>query len=370
MRRLVRSPVHVGWLVAGALVAWGFGAIASTSLVTGLLAAGFCLSWMARTAEKQWWHARMDREQPFQTARPRWVVSAEGGWRGWGGGLLRNARLGLVGSTATLLVVLPSATLWMFAWRYGWDNSFTKGAESRWIGPVLALLGILLFGLTMLFLPLARARFAQTRSLGAFFEVGVLWPMLRRSWTGAVAIAVATAVLSVPFTVMWVLPVLIPVGVPEMATWSDARFREWLDGYYLFWAILGFPAYFALRQLEARWYGRALLDAVRSGAIGRRQLHPAEAEGLERYGLLAVKDLSHRHPLVRAADWTASWIGRLSGLGAVGLAWSFVAFLVFASAFFATRPVVGWVNQPLVLVPAFKYVPPGLRGVDDADSRD
>ncbi len=370
LHRAVRPPARLAWLVLGAAAAWVFGALASTSILTGLLAAGFCLSWMARTAELQWWRARMDRDQPFEVARPRWVVGSDpGGW-GWIGGLVRNVRLGPGGSALGLLAVLPSATLWMFAWRYGWDTSFTKGAEARWLGPVLGLLGVAMFVATMLFLPLARARYATTGSARAFFDVGVLWPMVRRSWLGAVGIAAAMALLSVPFTVMWVLPVLIPAGNPEMATWSDVRFREWLDGYYQFWAILGFPVYFGLRQLEARWYGRALLDAVRAGEVARRQLHPTEVEGLGRYGLLAVKDLSHRHPLVRAADWTASWLGRLVGFTGVGLAWSFVAFLVFASAFFATRPVVGWVNQPLVLVPAFKYVPPGLAAGGGGDPSD
>ncbi|MEZ4321341.1 MAG: hypothetical protein R3F61_27945 [Myxococcota bacterium] len=352
-------PVRVARFAVGVPVAWMLGGLACTGLVSGVLALGFVMRWMAWTTERVWW-AQSAREAPFDADAPRWILAADPGWRGWIGGLLANLRVGVGGTVHSLLALLPSAALWMFAWRYGWDNSFTKGYDMRSIGPLTGLAGVAVFVGTMLVLPLAQARYATTRSWRAFWDVGLLATLVRRSWTGAVPLAAAHALAGIPFTFMWIYPVFAPIARPEMADWTDAHLLAWLRSYFLVWAILGFATTFALKQLAARWYASALLDAVRSGTVSSRQLDPVEVARLTSLGLLRVKDLSHRHPLVRAADWTASAVGRSIGLASAAFLWGFVAFQLFTGAFFHYRPVIGWVNQPLLLVPAFSHVPAHL----------
>jgi len=347
------------WLV-GVPLAWFIGAVLCTSFAGGLVANGFLYRWMARASHRVWWREGGQTE-PFEHDRPRWLMSGATGWRGWLGGLTQNVSVGVSGAFQSFMALIPSAALWMFAWRYGWDNSFTKGYDLRWIGPTLGLLGTALFVGTMWLLPLAQARHATTRSWRAFWDVGMLATLAKTRWIDAVPVAAAYALLGIPFTWMWMIPVFAPTNNDAFASMSPEELRGWLDGYYFVWAVLGFAATFWLKWLGARWYARALLGAVRGGAITRRQLHPVEAAHFDAGGLLAVRDLSHRHPLVRAADWTASTLGRATVVVVASALWGLVAFQLFVGLFFHYRPVVGWTNQPLILVPVFKYVPPGLR---------
>ena len=76
-------------------------------------------------------------------------------------------------------MILPVGALWLLSWWGGWQNSFHKGYEQAWVGPVVGLLGIGLFLPVMTYVPLAQARQAATGSWRAFWDLSLIRRLAR-----------------------------------------------------------------------------------------------------------------------------------------------------------------------------------------------
>jgi hypothetical protein len=63
---------------------------------------------------------------------------------------------------------------------------------------------------------------------------------------------------------------------------------------------------------------------------------------------------------VRAVGGVASLTARSGAVALAALLWLAFVAQIFVSEFLHYHPFVGWLNQPLVLLPWFHYVPPGL----------
>ena len=324
----------------GPLVRW----VGAALLCRTPLLAWWVSGWLLRRAEAATWrrlHHLAGHPAPEATRLP-WAVR-----------LRDAARLGVQGLATTWLLTGPGVALWWFGWRYGWDNSFLKGYESAAVGPLTSLLGIGLFLAAMLVVPMGQARLAFTRQWRAALDVSVLWRLVRRRWPGGVLLAGGYAAVGVVVMVMWMSVALSPVQRPEMATWTDAEAAGWLGGHYLFFALLCVPVLVALRSAAGRWYASALVAAVRAGDLGPTSLAPAERDVLRSLGLLSVRDHPQRHRLVRFAAWSATGLGRATGLATMATLWFVVAAEVFVGQFFHYRSGLGWLSLPAIHLPWF-----------------
>jgi hypothetical protein len=137
--------------------------------------------------------------------------------------------------------------------------------------------------------------------------------------------------------------------------------------YYFFAAFLVFAAFVALRIVAAKIYASGLLACLQSGALPEDVLAENEWETLQRLNLLGYRVTAPRHVLVRTVTWLGTRIGRITTGVALFLVWfSFVA-QIYVSEFMIKSPGGhGWLNQPLVQLPWFNYIPPALKAAADA----
>ncbi|MGI9590470.1 MAG: DUF4013 domain-containing protein [Myxococcota bacterium] len=349
------------------------GALLCQVLPLSLLAVGWTQRLMQRETLRAWHGQRragggdfagFAAEKPATAGLPRlptWLRSPgpRRSRRDWTGGLWTNARLGIAAACNTWALTLPGCLLWLFAWYDGWNNSFHKGYEQAAVGPVLGLLGVALFITAMLYVPMAQARQAATGSFRAFYDFGLVWSLVRRRWAAYLRLACLYALLSVPVMVLKTAPIAFD-RLPGYATWDEARTAEIL-GIYFFWAgAFVFGVFVLLRRAAARVYAAAVLDALRAGAIAPERLGAFERAALARLDLLRPEPRAERSRLVRALRGTSLGTARTAALAvAAGVWFAFVA-QIFVSEFFNHHRALGWLNQPLVQLPLFQYLPPGL----------
>ncbi|MFW6124765.1 MAG: hypothetical protein ACOC46_01345, partial [Pirellulales bacterium] len=112
-----------------------------------------------------------------------------------GGSLWLNARIGGAAIFNTWVLTLPACLLWLFAWHGGWNNSFHKGYEQWWVGPLTGWLGVGLFLLAMLYVPMAQARQAVTGEWRSFYHFRLVRTLIRRRPAACVALAALYVVI-------------------------------------------------------------------------------------------------------------------------------------------------------------------------------
>ena len=131
---------------------------------------------------------------------------------------------------------------------------------------------------------------------------------------------------------------------------------------YFFWSsLLVLPVYLALRVAAARIYASALLAAAQDGAISEESLADFEWEALHRLDLLQVQPRRVRHPIAQIVVWTSSKLGRLVAGGLLVLVWFTFVAQIFIAEFLNSHPAMGWLNQPLVQLPWFHYLPSSVK---------
>jgi hypothetical protein len=65
--------------------------------------------------------------------------------------------------------------------------------------------------------------------------------------------------------------------------------------------------------------------------------------------------------LTRVAASTGTWLARTGAIAAAVFVWFTFVAQIFIGEFFMYHPVVGWLNQPLVQLPWFHYIPSSLK---------
>jgi hypothetical protein len=98
-----------------------------------------------------------------------------------------------------------------------------------------------------------------------------------------------------------------------------------------------------------------------SVSIWATRLAENEQEALEQLGLLQVRPQPHRQFFMRVVTWFATRAGRVAAT--ILLVWLWFAFVaqIFIGQFFNYHPLGGWLNQPLVQLPWFHYLPSTLK---------
>lgn len=281
--------------------------------------------------------------------------------RGLVSSLWLNFWTGLRAMLCTWALTLPAGILWWFGWYDGWNNSFNKGYEQAAVGPLISVLGIAWFIGAMFYVPLAQARQAVTGHWRGFFDFRFIWQLARANRLACVGLAVLYCALAAPLNILKATPTFWPQMNPALADLTPARALAALNHYYFWCALWMFPAYVALRLVAARVYARAILRGVQAGEILVPQLHPFERDVLGGLGLLELRSKPQRSRFIRFVTWSTTRVGRI-------VAATVMVFLMFAfvaenyiSEFVCYHGARGWLNQPLVQLPWFHYLPAGLK---------
>lgn len=240
------------WRLLGALRTLIFGTFLCTTPVTAIVVLGWlmrCMRWQAGTRA---------------AARPSWVLGARGaGWLGrLVGGFAASVREGVLATVSLLLATMPFSMIWLLSWWAGWENSFSKGYEQAWVGPTLGMTGVVLFCLTMIWLPMALVHQAvQNRAL-ALFEWRKVRSVVRHTRGDYLFFAIVSVVMTLPLFGNRALVVFASDLIPGFDSMSAEQTASIASLITLLTAGYVFVSLVVLRGWSARIYARAVGRAL------------------------------------------------------------------------------------------------------------
>ncbi len=246
-----RSGVLAGSI--GALRTLILGSLLCLSAPTSLIALGWLMRRMRFVAL---------RRAGLPAEKPGWVLGpTDGPWRLLAG-LAANIREGLMAAISLALATAPFTVIWLLSWWAGWENSFSKGYEQAFAGPLLGLVGVAVFCALMIWLPMALAHQAvENRSL-ALFEWRKVRSAVRHSGWAYVLLALATVTFALPLFagrgLVTFASGIVP-GFDDMSAEQAASLASAIDlglAAYLFVALL------ILRSWSARVYAASVARAL------------------------------------------------------------------------------------------------------------
>ena len=251
---------------------------------------------------------------------------------GWWKGFWDTIRSAFRAITAVSLAILPFGTILLLSWWAGWENSFNKGYEQAWVGPVLAAIGSALAVFTLVHLPMALAHHAAEQRVGAIWSLGLIRRLIGRVRWRYLMLTLATIFLSAPLFLIQILPTFIESIYPELATASPAEIEEFSLRYFGAATVYLVLFLFVLRRWAARLYARAAL------------LHQSS----ELHFIHQVADTLDRPPApARPAPGRTG--GIITGVLMVAAWLAFVAALYVAQ--FANHAWWNWISFPLTGLP-------------------
>jgi hypothetical protein len=363
------------------------GAICCLSVPGALLFAGWTCRLVQRNALAHW-AKRLGQPPPHPRRLPRWVAAEDfrgqlsaattGGFRNgvrhffgaFLGSLGANLKTGFLVVVNSMVLTLPGGLLMLFSWHAGWDNSFNKGYEQFWVGPVTGWLGILLFITAMTYVPIAQARQAITGTAKSFFDYRAVRDVIRRRPVSCLLLIAAYTLAGAVFMVASTALMFIGNGWEGLEAMTAAEITGFLNGYYFGWAFLFIvPAFVGLKLIAGRIYAGAACDAVSDGSWEKDTLPPAEAAAL---AAAPVRPAPPGRPgLLGAGLATFGFLGRcMLRIGTFLLLLVF-SFELYVAQFLNHQPAARWLRHPMVQLPWFHHVPGHLKeqaGPDEAGS--
>lgn len=251
---------------------------------------------------------------------------------GWWTGLMETLRSGIKGTIALAIATLPFGALLLLAWWAGWENSFNKGYEQAWVGPLVALAGAMLAVFVLVHLPMALAHHAAEQRVGAIWELRNIRRLIAAVRWRYMLLAICTVLASAPVFLCQIIPTFIEGVFPELAG-AD---REELNAFAFRWH-LSFSVYLVLvllilRRWSARLYARAnIVGEQQSGDLVQQ----------------VFTDLELAPPA--ASQTPGRWGGALPSLVMFASWFGVIAALFVAQ--FANHAWWNWVNLPVVGLP-------------------
>ncbi|NJK62698.1 MAG: hypothetical protein HC921_08475 [Synechococcaceae cyanobacterium SM2_3_1] len=272
-----------------------------------------------------------------------------------------NGRQGWSGILTTWSLTLLPCLIWSWAWYTGWQISFTKLYEESATGFSMGLLGFLLFTAVMFYLPVAQARHAFTRDWGSFFQVRFLCALINQFPLRYALLALGYVGSSFVLLYFKALPAFFPSMNPLLADLSIPESLELLNRYYFYTGSLAFILVVILRTWAGRLYTSGLPILWTQSRWPVDTFHEQEVQLLERLQI-GYGSASRSQGLVkRLLQGPFSLTYRVGLFLATLLLWSLFSFTPFISEFAHYYPVAGFLNQPLVHLPSFRYVPEHLQ---------
>lgn len=275
------------------------------------------------------------------------------------GSLWLNFRTGLLGVFNTFVVTIIPVLLWYFGWLGGWNISFYKEYEGSAFGASVSIIGIVLFIATMLYVPMAQARQAVAGEWRRFYDYKFIRRVARSQPLPMLLLAGMYSLASIPVVV---LTSVLPMGLGDSvwAELSDSAFLQTLNTYFLWVSIVGFLAYWILHRLAARLYARGVYRLATHGEIEWSALSAFERESFDQLGIMPPSEERRRTFIGQAVNWVAKPTWRVALGTATLVVWFTFVAQIFVSEFFNYHPREGFLNQPLVQLPAFRHVPDAL----------
>lgn len=307
------------------LVGLILGPVLCVTSVTSILVLGWQMAMM---------HNRIMRLAGLQTVASGWII----GPRGQGpvvrilGGLARNIRLGLGAAICLAIATFPFAVFWLVSWWAGWENSFNKGYEQAFVGPLLGFSGIAVFAVVMAFLPMALAHQAAENRAFALFEFGRVRSAVACAGWRYTVWAIVTLVLALPLFAARGLPVFAEQFVPGLADMTGPEIKE-----LALQINLGVAAYVFLATTYLRWWS--------AGIYARAALRASRGRDATIWGE-SVMEASPMRPTGRR-PWA---FARAIHMVVLLLVWAAVAVLIFVGQFLNHDWHV-WLTHPFVLLP-------------------
>jgi hypothetical protein len=400
-----RPPAAAGHSFGSTLaigLGWIWRLVIGPVLCTNYFLAVAVVGWMTRhmqgLAIRCWW-----KQSPLQklgtfdafcdslgpdapTARPRWFwrervrasvtrrhpngQSPGAGrliWRGLGvpiHSFYRNVLIGVQMIAGSFLIAGWANMLMTFSWQFGWYNSFHKGYEISYLGPLTGLGGVFLFVAAMFYLPMAQAHFALTGQLRSFVEVSFIWKLVRTRLLAYTGVAAVIGIACIPLEILMIMPQYLPQLNPALESISDAQYAQILRQYYFWAAMVFFVAFFVCRHLMARVYASAVLTALRRGVVTRSELNRVLGRWIDRLQLDVTPTLA---PVGfgAAVAGGGSWIGRRVLFTALFFIWFAVISAAYVREFLNYHPFTGFMNHPMVYLPCPGVVPGHLTDATD-----
>jgi hypothetical protein len=404
LRSSIRHPRSSIWRKLGAFLGWCWripvGGLLCFNLFTSIVVIGWLYRWMQGRVLRGWWkQSRFYHEDSFEdwcaalgpaapVSRPRWFWQerigarlyeplANGKQAGSFRMLLRllrapwhslwlNLKIGIQALLSTYLLTGVGCLIMLFSWEFGWLNSFHKGYEQAFIGPLTGLLGIFLFIAAMFYVPMAQVHQAVTEDFRAFFDVRFVWRLIQARLTAYVALAGLILLASLPLEALRTAPLFFDGFIDSWTQASDAEVLRKLQYYFLTCCYFFFLMLLVAHLVAARIYRSAVMKVLERGWVTHEELHSSLGKWLDRLELRPV-------PTVETAGLTSvvKSGGRLAYrrflFAVLFLLWLGFIAKVYVGEFLNYHPFTGFLNHPLIQFPSFNYVPsklsqPGIDG--------
>ena len=320
-----------------------FGILLCQTAITSVMALGWMMRVAQRTAITTWLNGQLPEVQPH--------------WPNWFRGnrsFVENWKQGFSGILNVWICTLPGCLLWAFSWYAGWNNSFHKGYELAWVGPVTGFAGIGLFIAAMFYVPIAQARQSVTGEWRRFYDFRTVRKVIRRQWFACFCLAALYAVINLPIMLLKTGPYLLAQtpGVQNISTSTEAK--QWLATFFLLATFVVFPLALLVRIVAAHIYARGLLLLYREQCLAADEIAPYEKAALDR---IEIKVKAKPHLVVK----TMSTVARAANGVGIVLVWFLFVVQIYVAQFFLYHPKQGWLNQPAIHLPWCHYVPQALR---------
>jgi len=386
--------LHKFWKLFAIVWKTILGALFCQGPIMAVVVIGWVYRLMQRSALKQWWQLTDSTDQygPFNTGVLKhrtwnvhatypnwfveqrfWVTVPEGVKSGESYrkktsfiarsllvGMGRNIKTGIQGIFNIWVLTIIPAMLWNFGWYSGWIVSFDKVYENFSVGITLSLLGIFIFCATMIFLPMAQARQAVTGEWKSFYDFKLIRTLVRQNGFSCMLLALGYTFVSLPVTLFKFLPFTMDQINPAVLTMTDAEFLSYMESYYFWTGMVGFLGYVFLHRWAARVYARSVVACIQNGTVELSELAAFERNAIRTMKLDTVNEKTSQALLIRWAGLLTRRAWRVGLTVAVFVIWFSFVSQIYVSEFLNYHPVQGWMNQSLVQLPWFEYIPKHL----------
>jgi hypothetical protein len=175
---------------------------------------------------------------------------------------------------------------------------------------------------------------------------------------------------SLPVTFLKMVPTFGGEEDSALGDMTDSEILQWLNTYFFWTSVFGFAAFVFVRWVAARIYASGVLAALRTGTLNQRDLGDFEREALQDLALLEHDAPARLHPVLAIAGKATRppWRATIT-VATLAIWFTFVA-QIYVSEFFNYHPQRGFLNQPLIQLPWFRYVPKHLTQEASWEVRD
>ena len=272
-----------------------------------------------------------------------------------------NCKIGFSGILTTWSLTAIPSIIWAMAWYTGWHISFNKMYEESATGVSLSLLGIFLFSVIMFYLPLAQARHSFTQDWRSFFDYRFIKTMVLQCPLQVFFLAFGYALCGLIATLIKIMPLFFPAMNPQLELLSSSEALKFLNGYYFYTGLILLLLFFILKTCTGGIYASTLRKMWEKKLLSKESFHTHEVNILELFHF--EYGVNYRQPklLTQAVKFPFFFSYKTIVLSATFIVWSIFNFLPFVSEFLNYYPFWGFLNQPLVQLPCFRYVPDRLQ---------